>query len=72
MANTLTLAGTEYHGITSALLMRSVVTGNYSLHLRRSLNFADGDVLAGDHDHLLDLYRQCQAAGIPCERTSLD
>lgn len=72
MAKTITLAGTEYRGITSALLMRSVVTGNYSLHLRRSLNFTDGEVLTGDHDHLLDLYRQCLAAGIPCERNSLD
>ncbi len=72
MANTITLAGTEYRGITSALLMRSVLTGDYSLHLRRSLNFSDGEVLTGDHDHLHDLYRQCQVAGIPCERTSLD
>lgn len=69
---TITLDGQRYSGITSASLLRSVPDGSTRLHLRRSLNVADGEILRGDFDHLHDLFNQCRAAGIPCERGSVD
>lgn len=69
---TITLDGLQYSGITSSSLLRSVPDGSTSLHLRRSLNFADGEILRGDFDHLTDLLDQCKAAGIPCEHGSVD
>ncbi len=73
MAYSITLDGTQYHGITSALLLCSLFPAtSYSLHLRRSLNFADGEILRGDFDHLHDLFRQCREAGIPCEHGEVD
>lgn len=69
---TITLDGQQYSGITSACLLRSVPDGSTSLHLRRSLNVADGEILRGDYDHLTDLLDQCKATGIPCEHGSVD
>lgn len=68
----ITLGGKRYSGITSVCLLRSVPDGSTSLHLRRSINFADGEILRGDSDHLHDLYAQCREAGIPCELASVD
>lgn len=69
---TITLDGQQYSGITAACLLRSVPDGSTSLHLRRSINFADGEILRGDSDHLHDLYAKCREAGIPCDRGDVD
>lgn len=64
----ITLDGQSYNITHSELLTDHL--GQWSLHLSYGREIIKN--LCGTYQHLRELFDQCKAVGIPCERNSVD